>query len=55
MIGELLVITLFTLTRTGVIDLAYLWLNLIGCLLVVFLSIILQVLIGGGDSKSIPA
>ena len=54
-IGELLVITLFTLTRTGVIDLAYLWLNLIGCLLVVFLSIILQVLIGGGDSKSIPA
>jgi len=52
-IGELLVISLFTLTRIGVIDLAYLWLNLIGCLLVVIISMIFQVLIGGGDSTSV--
>ncbi len=50
-IGESIIIYLFVLTRTGQLDLAYLWLNLIGCVLVIVLSLILQVLIGGGDRQ----
>ncbi|MEM9990429.1 MAG: sodium:solute symporter [Bacteroidota bacterium] len=38
LIAEGLVITIFTLSQTGIIDIAYLWLNLIGCLLVMFFA-----------------
>ncbi len=37
-IAEILVITLFLMDRFEVIDLAYLWLNFIGCLLVIFFA-----------------
>lgn len=51
LIGEAMVIYLFYLTRTDRLDLAYLWLNLIGCVIVILLSLILQALIGGGGNK----
>jgi len=38
LLGEVLVVTLFVLDKNGVIDLAYLWLNLIGCVVVVLLA-----------------
>lgn len=41
-IGELVVLFLFYLSITDVIELAYLWLNLIGCMVVVFIAIIIQ-------------
>ncbi len=45
-IGEMIVITLFLMDKNGVIDLAYLWLNLIGCLLVVGFAVLLQGVFG---------
>lgn len=42
LIGEALVITIYYLSTQGVIDLAFLWLNLIGCLLVMLIAIILE-------------
>ena len=41
-IAEIIVITIFVLDRYEVIEIAYLWLNLIGCLLVIGISWILQ-------------
>jgi len=41
-IGELCVISIFFLDYHGYISIAYLWLNLIGCLIVVFVSLLLQ-------------
>ncbi len=41
-IGELIVITVFILDKTGVIGLGFLWLNVIGALVVVVLSWLLQ-------------
>ncbi len=41
-IGELIVISLFVLDKMGKIDLAYLWLNLIGCVLVVVFAVVLN-------------
>ncbi|MEM9821263.1 MAG: sodium:solute symporter [Bacteroidota bacterium] len=49
LIGELIVIVLFVMTRLEMIDLAYLWLNLIGCVLVVALSTLLQGVNGGEE------
>lgn len=40
LIAEALVITIFTLERFGYIEIAYLWLNLIGCALVMLFAII---------------
>ena len=34
-IGEILVVTIFILDNKGVVDIAYLWLNLIGCVVVI--------------------
>jgi len=42
LIGEALVILLFVLDKKEVIDLAYLWLNLIGCVLVVLIALLLH-------------
>ncbi|MFK8007220.1 MAG: sodium:solute symporter [Saprospiraceae bacterium] len=51
LIGELVVLTTFALDYYEVINLAYLWLNLIGCLVVVFVSILLQPLFGDDKPK----
>jgi SSS family solute:Na+ symporter len=37
-IGEIIILCIFTLNSMGYIEIAYLWLNLIGCALVMFLS-----------------
>lgn len=42
LLGELVVLVIFFLTQAGIITIAYLWLNLIGCVLVVIFSLILQ-------------
>lgn len=42
---EILVIFTFILTQKGVIDLAYLWLNLIGCVVTVLIAFLLETLI----------
>ncbi len=43
LIAEVFVITIFILDWYEFIEIAYLWLNLIGCVLVVFFSLLLQV------------
>jgi len=50
-VGELVVLTTFALDYLEVINLAYLWLNLIGCLVVVFVSVLLQNLFGDDEPK----
>jgi SSS family solute:Na+ symporter len=50
-VGEIVVLTTFTLDYYEVIHLAYLWLNLIGCLVVVFVSVLLQPLFGNDEPK----
>jgi len=40
-LGEICVLFIYYLTTNGTINLAYLWLNLIGCVLVIFFSLIL--------------
>lgn len=42
LIVELIVICIFVLSKLGIVNIAYLWLNLIGCVLVVCLALILQ-------------
>lgn len=44
-ISEIIVITVFILSRQGIVEIAYLWLNAIGCLLVMFIAALLQVLL----------
>ena len=46
-IGELTVLSIFALDYAEYINLAYLWLNLIGCMVVIFMSLIFQSLLGG--------
>jgi len=41
-LAEVLVITVFVLDKIGVLNVAYLWLNLIGCLLVVVLAFLFR-------------
>ena len=42
LIGESIILGLFYLNEIGVIELAYLWLNLIGCVLVIIMAHIIQ-------------
>ena len=42
LLGEVCVLILFYLNETEVIQLAYLWLNLIGCALVIFFATVIQ-------------
>ncbi len=42
LLGEALVISLFVLDKLGMISLAYLWLNIIGCMLVVLIALLLN-------------
>ncbi len=51
-VGELIVLITFTLSVYGYIDLAYLWLNLIGCIIVILLSLLFQAIFG--DSPPTP-
>jgi SSS family solute:Na+ symporter len=51
-IAELLVILIFTLSQFGYLQIAYLWLNLIGCALVMLFAIILQSLLGTRSSQA---
>ncbi len=44
LIGEALVLMIFALNAMGVIEIAYLWLNLIGCLIVMGLAFLLHLL-----------
>jgi SSS family transporter len=44
LIGESIILIIFYLTSQGIIELAYLWLNLIGCALVMVLAYILYLL-----------
>jgi uncharacterized membrane protein len=44
-ITEIFVITVFVLDKLGHVNVAYLWLNLIGCVLVLLLSWIFQSLL----------
>jgi len=41
-VGEIVVLTVFALDHYEVISLAYLWLNFLGCAVVVFVSVLLQ-------------
>ena len=51
LVGEFVVLTTFALDYYEIIQLAYLWLNLIGCLVVVFVSVLLQPLFGDDEPK----
>jgi len=42
LLGESIVILFFILDKMEIIDLAYLWLNLIGCVLVVLIALVLN-------------
>lgn len=48
-VGELSVLTTFALHHFEVINLAYLWLNLLGCLVVILVSVICQQIFGEED------
>ena len=52
LIAEIIVIAIFVLDKYEIVEIAYLWLNLIGCILVVFLSLILQLFLNGDTEKS---
>ncbi len=42
LIGELIVLIIFALNMYGYIEIAYLWLNMIGCVIVIVVSLLLQ-------------
>ena len=52
-LAELIVVTVFVLDQYEVISFPYLWLNLIGCVLVVVFAAILHPLMGGADGTGV--
>ncbi len=50
LLAEALVLLIYYLNTIGVISIAYLWLNLIGCTLVMFFALLLQPFVGKGQS-----
>ncbi len=52
-VSEIGVVTLFVLNQSGVIGLSFLWLNVVGALLVVFISLILQYLLPGTSKPAL--
>ena len=48
-IAEALVVLIYWMTETGVVDIAYLWLNPIGCFLVLFIALLLQFIINNSQ------
>jgi SSS family solute:Na+ symporter len=55
LLAELGVLTIFTLDYFEIINIAYLWLNMIGCLMVVFFASILQLFSGNKDLAGVEA
>ena len=53
LIGEAIVLVIFTLNAYEIIEIAYLWLNLIGCTLVMVLAWLLEQT-GGGEAEPAP-
>jgi Na+/proline symporter len=49
LLNQALVIALFLMDKYEVINLPYLWLNFVGCVTVIAIAIVLQVLAGGGE------
>lgn len=49
LVAQACVIIIYTLDRWDLIDLSYLWLNLIGCVIVMFVSLLVQNLRGNKD------
>jgi SSS family transporter len=49
-VAQLAVVIIFTLNHYEVIELSYLWLNLIGCTLVIFISLLIQNFVGDDTS-----
>jgi len=49
LLNQALVIALFLMDKYEVINLPYLWLNFVGCVTVIAIAIVLQVLVGGGE------
>ena len=53
-ITQAIVVTLYSLERMDIINLPYLWLNVIGCLLVMGIALLLQILLfGNRDHKNL--
>lgn len=52
LVGEAVVIIIFLLNAYGYISIAYLWLNMIGCLIVMLVSWLLQQFIGPNENTS---
>jgi Na+/proline symporter len=50
-IGEVIVVSIWLLSEQGIINLSFLWLNLVGCAVVIFLGLLLQVLLTGTQKK----
>lgn len=46
LMGEAVVITVFVLTKLEIVDISYLWLNLIGCVLVILFAYLIQQVMG---------
>jgi SSS family transporter len=46
LMGEVVVITVFILTKLEIVNISYLWLNLIGCVLVILFAYLIQQIIG---------
>ena len=46
-VGEICVVSIFTMDYYGTVNIAYLWLNLIGCMITIFVSLIFQGLMEG--------
>jgi SSS family solute:Na+ symporter len=55
LLAEVGVLTIFTLDYFEIINIAYLWLNMIGCLMVVFFASILQLFSGNKDLAGVEA
>ena len=53
LLAEAIVITVFVMSRYEIIEISYLWLNLIGCLLVVLFAYIIQQFIGEESASEI--
>lgn len=51
LIAEAFVIAIFVLDKLEIVEIAFLWLNLIGCVLVMFFSIILQMFLKEDEEK----
>ena len=50
-VSELVILILYFKTRSGTLELGYLWFNPIGALLVVLLAVLIQIFLGKGEEK----